>query len=157
MKQKLDNFFKPKSVAVIGASKNTTKIGHAALKNILISDYECKIYPINPKEEEILGLKCYKKISDVPGTIDLVLVSVPAKIVPQIMSECSQKNVENVIIISSGFSEIGNHDLEGEVKKIVENSKMRVLGPNTMGYKNASDSLGIQKCIRQSRCLLCFW
>ncbi len=61
MKQKLDNFFKPKSVAVIGASKNTTKIGHAALKNILISDYECKIYPINPKEEEILGLKCYKK------------------------------------------------------------------------------------------------
>jgi len=101
MKQKLDNFFKPKSVAVIGASKNTTKIGHAALKNILISDYECKIYPINPKEEEILGLKCYKKISDVPGTIDLVLVSVPAKIVPQIMSECSQKNVENVIIISA--------------------------------------------------------
>jgi len=141
MKQKLDNFFKPKSVAVIGASKNTTKIGHAALKNILISDYECKIYPINPKEEEILGLKCYKNLANVPGTIDLVLVSVPAKIVPQIMSECSQKNVENVIIISSGFGEIGDHDLEGKVKKIVENSKMRVLGPNTMGYKNASDSL----------------
>ena len=141
MKQKLDKFFKPKSIAVIGASKNTTKIGHAALKNILISDYECEIYPINPKEKEILGIKCYKKLADVPGKIDLVLVSVPAKIVPQIMHECAEKNVENVIIISSGFSEAGNHELEDEVKQIVENSKMRVLGPNTMGYKNASDSL----------------
>lgn len=141
MKKKLDKFFKPNTIAVVGASKNSTKIGHAALKNILISDYECKLYPINLKEKEILGLKCYKKLSDVPGEIDLVLVSVPARIVPQIMVECANKKVENVIIISSGFSEVGNYDLENKIREIVEKSKMRVLGPNTMGYKNASDNL----------------
>jgi len=141
MKRNLDTFFKPKSIAVVGASGNSTKIGHATLKNILISDYECEIYPINPHEKEILGLRCYKKLADVPGAIDLVLVSVPAKIVPQIMRECLQKKVENVIIISSGFSEAGNHKLEDEVKKIIEKTNMRVLGPNTMGYKNASDNL----------------
>jgi len=141
MKHELETFFKPKSIAVVGASKDSTKIGHAALKNILISNYECKLYPINLKEKEILGIKCYQKLADVPGKIDLVLVSVPAKIVPQIMRECARKKVENVIIISSGFSEAGNYELEDEVKQIVENSKMRVLGPNTMGYKNASDGL----------------
>ena len=141
MKKGLDTFFKPKSIAVVGASANSTKIGHAALKNILISDYECKIYPINLKEKKILGLKCYKTVKDVPGNIDLVLISVPAKCVSQILSECLEKNVKNVIIISSGFGEIGNHALEEEIKKIIQNSKMRVLGPNTMGYKNASDSL----------------
>jgi acetyl coenzyme A synthetase (ADP forming)-like protein len=141
MKKNLETFFKPKSIAVVGASKNSTKIGHAALKNILISDYECYLYPINLKEDEILGLKCYKKIGDLPGKIDLVLVSVPAITVPQIIKECVQKNVENVIIISSGFSEIGNNEPENEIKKIAKKSNMRILGPNTMGYKNASDSL----------------
>ena len=141
MSKSLETFFKPKSIAVVGASKNSTKIGHAALKNILISDYECKVYPINLKEKEILGQKCYKKLGDVPGKIDLVLVSVPAKIVPQIIRECVQKKVENTIIISSGFSEIGNYKLEAKIKKIAEKSNIRILGPNTMGYKNASDNL----------------
>lgn len=141
MKQKLDTFFKPKSIAVIGASKNTTKIGNAALKNILVSDYECKVYPINPHEKEIMGLKCYKKITEAPDKIDLALIAVPANIVPQVIRECVKKKVENVIIISSGFSEAGNYKLENEVKKIVEKSKMRILGPNTMGYKNSSDNL----------------
>ena len=125
MKKTLDKFFKPASIAVIGTSKNTTKIGHAILKNILISDYECDLYPINLKEKEILGIKCYKKLADVPDKIDLVLISVPAKIVPKIMRECKNKNVENVIIISSGFSEVGNQKLEDEVKKIIESSKIR--------------------------------
>ena len=141
MKHELETFFKPKSIAVVGASKDSTKIGHAALKNILISNYECKLYPINLKEKEILGIKCYQKLADVPGKIDLVLVSVPAKIVPQIIKECVQKDVKNVIIISSGFSEIGDRESEDEIKKIAEKSKMRILGPNTMGYKNASDGL----------------
>ncbi len=141
MKGSLDAFFKPKSIAVVGASKNPTKIGHAALKNILISDYECKIYPINPHEKEILGLKCYTKVVEVPGSIDLVLISVPAKLVPQILSECVKKHVKYVIIISSGFSEIGDRALENELRQIINNTGMRVLGPNTMGYKNASDSL----------------
>ena len=141
MPHRLDSFFRPKSIAVVGASRNTTKIGHEALKNILISDYECEVFPINPKEKEILGVKCYEKVTQVPVDLDLVLVSVPAKIVPEIMRDCVQKKVKNVIIISSGFGEIGNHELEDEVKKTIEKSKMRVLGPNVMGYKNAADGI----------------
>jgi len=143
MKHELETFFKPRSIAVVGASRDSRKIGNAALKNLLISDYECRIYPINLREKEILGLKCYKKLGNVPDEIDLVIISVPADVVPQILQECVQKKVKNVIIISSGFSEAGNHELEDELKRIIKNSKtrMRVLGPNTMGFKNASDNL----------------
>jgi len=141
MKKNLKTFFQPKSIAVVGASKDSRKIGHAALKNILISDYECKLYPINLKEKEILGLKCYNNLKNVPVNIDLVLISVPAKFVPEVLRDCVKKNVKNVIIISSGFSEIGNHSLENELKEIIKGSKMRVLGPNVMGYKNASIGL----------------
>jgi len=141
MIHQLETFFKPKSIAVIGASKDSRKIGHAALKNILISDYECKIYPVNPKEKEILGIKCYNKVTQIPEPVDLVLISVPAKIVPTVLKECAEKKVHNVIIISSGFGEVDNDELENELKKIIKKSKMRVLGPNVMGYKNASIGL----------------
>lgn len=143
MKQSLETFFRPESIAVAGASKNPTKIGHAALKNILISEYQCKLYPVNPDEDEILGLKCYKKLTDIPGPVDLVLISVPAPIVTQIVKDCVAKKVKYMIIITSGFSEIGNHKGEEEIKKIVEGTGIRILGPNTMGYKNASDSLDV--------------
>ena len=143
MKQSLETFFKPSSIAVVGASKNPTKIGHAALKNILISDYQCKLYPVNPDEDEILGLKCYKKLTDIPGPIDLVLISVPSPIVAQIVKDCVAKKVKYIIIITSGFSEIGNHEGEEEIKKLVKGTGIRILGPNTMGYKNASDNLDV--------------
>ncbi|RLF41676.1 MAG: acetyl-CoA synthetase [Thermoplasmata archaeon] len=141
MKYDLDSFFKPKSIAVVGASRDSRKIGHAALKNILISDYPCDLYPINPHEEEILGLKCYHKLTDVPKPIDLVLICVPAKIVPQIVRDSIEKKVKHIIIISSGFSEVGNKKLEEEIQDLIRDTKIRVLGPNTMGYKNASDGL----------------
>ena len=137
----LESFFKPKSIAVVGASKDSRKIGHAALKNILISDYVCKVYPINLKEDKILGMKCYKKVSLVPGPIDLVLISVPAIYVPDVLRDCAKKQVRNVIIISSGFSEVGKKNLEKELIDIIKKSKMRVLGPNVMGYKNATIGL----------------
>jgi len=143
MYRDLETFFRPKSIAVVGASRNNTKIGHAALKNILISDYVCKIYPVNLKEKTILGVKCYKRLNDIPGKIDLVLISVPAKIVPKIIKECVQKKVKNVIIISSGFSEVGNIELEQEIGTIIQGKDIRILGPNTMGYKNASDGLDV--------------
>ncbi|RLF57688.1 MAG: CoA-binding protein, partial [Thermoplasmata archaeon] len=88
MNDNLEVFFKPKSIAVVGASKESQKIGHAALKNILISDYQCDLYPINPHEKTILGVPCYKKLTDVKNDIDLVLISVPAKLVPSIMHDC---------------------------------------------------------------------
>lgn len=139
----LETFFQPQSIAVVGASKNPTKIGHASLKNILISDYPCKLYPVNPNENEILGLKCYKKLTDIPGSVDLVMISVPAPLVTTILKDCVQKHVKYVIIITSGFSEIGNHQGEEDILTILKGTGIRVLGPNTMGYKNASDSLDV--------------
>lgn len=141
MKQDLTTFFKPKSIAVVGASKNSVKIGHATLKNILISDYHCDIYPINPHEQQILGLKCYKTLKDVKAPIDLVVVSVPAQYVKDVIQQAAEKKIKNAIIISSGFSEIGSYEAEEEIKKIATKHNMRILGPNTMGYKNASDGL----------------
>lgn len=141
MKNSLETFFKPESIAVVGASKNPTKIGHAALKNILISAYRCKLYPVNPEDDEILGLKCYKKVTDIPGPVDLVLISVPAPIVSTIVKDCVTKKVKFIIIITSGFSEVGNQKGEEEIKRIVKGTGIRILGPNTMGFKNASDSL----------------
>lgn len=141
MSQELELFFKPRSIAVVGASANPTKIGHAALKNILISNYQCKLYPVNLDEDEILGLKCYKKLTDIPDPVDLVLISVPAPVVSSVVKDCVIKKVKFIIIITSGFSEIGNFKGEEEIKKIVEGSGIRILGPNTMGYKNASDGL----------------
>ena len=143
MSKSLEDFFRPKSIAVVGASADSRKIGYATLKNIIISNYQCDIYPINLKEKEILGYKCYKKIGDVPGSIDIVVISVPAPIVPQVLRECKEKKVKYVIIISSGFSEAGNEGLEDELREIIKGSKMRVLGPNVMGYKNASDDLDV--------------
>lgn len=142
MKQSLTWFFQPRSIAVVGASKNSQKIGHATLKNIIISEYQCELYPVNPKEETILGLRCYPSVVDIPKSIDLVIISVPAKNVPQVLKECVKKQVQYVIIISSGFGEIGNHELEQNLKDIMKQAPyMRVLGPNTMGYKNSSIDL----------------
>jgi len=143
MKRTLYSFFKPKSIAVVGASKNPTKIGHASLKNILISDYPCRLYPVNPNEDKILGLKCYKKITDVPDTIDLVMVCVPEPLVYSIIKDCVTKKVKWIILITSGFSEIGNRKGEEEIQKLIQGTKVRILGPNTMGYKNASNNLDV--------------
>ena len=137
----LTTFFQPRSIAVVGASKNPTKIGHASLKNILISDYRCALYPVNPNEDEILGMRCHKSVLTIPGSLDLVIISVPASIVPAVLKDCVKKKVAWVIIISSGFSEIGNHKEEDELKEIIAGSTTRILGPNTMGYKNASSGI----------------
>jgi len=88
----LDCLFNARSVAVVGASASPGKTGHTVLKNILEGGYQGKIFPINPKAEEILGAKCYPSLQDVPGTVDLVVVIVPGKMVPAVMREAGAKS-----------------------------------------------------------------
>ena len=102
-----DKLFKPKSVAVIGASQKALSIGNVITKNLLKYEYKGPIYPINPKADEILGVKAYPSILDVPGEIDLAHISIPAKFSPQAIDECGKKGVKFVIINSAGFREIG--------------------------------------------------
>ncbi|OGX53321.1 MAG: acetyl CoA synthetase, partial [Omnitrophica WOR_2 bacterium RIFOXYA12_FULL_38_10] len=130
----LEGFFNTKSVAVIGASANPSKIGYQILNNVIAGGFEGAIYPINPKDDEILGKKSYKSVSDVPGDIDLAVITIPAPFVVATMEECAKKKVKNVAIITSGFAEVGNHADEEKIKKIADENKMAFIGPNILGF-----------------------
>ncbi len=132
----LDPIFKPKSIAIVGASRDPKAIGHQCVKNLLDSGYKGKIYPVNPKADEVAGLKCYHSIMDIPDEVDIALIVVPAKIVPAVTEECGKKGVKGLVIIASGFSEIGRKDLEDEVVRIARKYGMRILGPNVVGILN---------------------
>lgn len=129
----------PKSIAVIGASRDPKKIGNALLSNVKKS-FRGKLYPINPNAKSILGLKCYKSILEVHGKTDLALIAIPARNVPPVVQECVDKGVKNIIIISAGFSEAGNRKGEEEILRITR-GKARVLGPNCFGIVNTHDSV----------------
>ena len=135
--KQMHTFFDPKAVAVIGASRRTMKAGHVIFKNFVINKqrnlFKAKLYPVNPNEKTIQGFPCYPSILDINDEVDLAIIVVPAKIVPNVMQEIAKKGVKAVVIISSGFSEVGNHKLEEEVTAIAKKAGIRVLGPNCLG------------------------
>lgn len=133
----MDKFFEPKSVAVIGASAKKGKIGYQILKNIL----ECnvKVYPINPKRKEILGVKCYKSIEEIDDDIDLAVIAIDAEECIDVIEKCGKKGIKNVVIISGGFKEVGNEDLEKELISIAKKYDVRIIGPNCIGVFNGKN------------------
>lgn len=135
--------FKPESIAVIGASRSHLKIGYETLLNTLVGGFRGKVYPVNPEAVEIMGLKAYPSVLAIKDEIDLALIVVPAQYVAKVMRECAQKKVKGAIIISAGFGEIGPEGkrMEEEVIEIARKAKIRVLGPNTMGYKSPVDNI----------------
>ena len=133
----------PKSIAVIGASKNPSKIGHAILKNMLISGYIGKLYAVNPSSDEILGVKCYDSVLEVKRKIDCAIIAIPAKFVPQALEECGKKGIKGAIIISGGFSEIGEDELEEQIIEISERYGIAVIGPNCLGIVNVEKHLDL--------------
>lgn len=131
----LDMFFYPRSVAIIGASADPKKAGNALVKNYLDYGFKGELFPINPKEEEILGLKAYHSLKEVPVDIDLVVFAVPARVVADLISECPGKNVKAVVVHSFGFAESG---LEGKgyqdkLVSVARANNIRVVGPNCQG------------------------
>ncbi len=145
----LDAFFNPKSVAVIGASRKPEKVGYGVLKNLVTGGmfaaksarpFVGKIYPVNPNAQEIMGVKCYPSVVDIPGPVDLAVVAVPAAAVLDVIRQCIAKKVKACILISAGFSETGQRGLQEQV--IAEaKGKMRILGPNTLGVIRPSSRL----------------
>ncbi len=131
-------FFNPQSIAVIGASESPEKLGHEILKNLAQGGFPGPIYPINPKSERILGLTCFKNVKDIPDAVDLAVVIIPARFVPQAIKECGEKHVNGAIIITGGFSEAGDDGaaLQQEVVKIAEEYGVRIVGPNCQGVNN---------------------
>ncbi len=134
----LDTLFKPKSIAIIGASQKELSIGNVIIKNLVHFGFTGDIYPINPKMDEIRGIKAYPTIFDVPGTIDLAHVIIPAKMVPQAIEDCGKKGIKSVIINSAGFSEMGDEGiaLQKEFLSKAKQYGIRIFGPNCQGIIN---------------------
>jgi acetyl coenzyme A synthetase (ADP forming)-like protein len=136
----LESFFSPKSVAVIGASHTPGKIGYTIVENFVNNKFPEKVYPINPDTTPILNLEVFSSIKNIKEKIDLVIIAVPAASVLKVLKECVSKKIESIIIISSGFSEIGEQGkkIEEECKKIIFKTKTRVIGPNCIGTFDSS-------------------
>ncbi|MEM2093530.1 MAG: acetate--CoA ligase family protein, partial [Candidatus Bathyarchaeia archaeon] len=131
----LNVFFNPKSIAVIGASREPGKVGYNVLRNLIEGGFPGELYPINPSAEEILGLKCYRNIRDVPANVDLAVITVPARIVPPVVEDCGLKGVKGIIVITAGFGETGTEGmkLEKEIVSLCRKYGMRMQGPNCLG------------------------
>ena len=131
--KKLNRVFRPQSVAIVGGSPVPNKIGNVLMKNFLDSRFMGKLYAVNPKYEEVLGVPCYPSVLKIPGSVDCVIVATPAETVPQIIEDCGKKKVGGVIVLSGGFEEVGRQDLADALKKISERYTLPIIGPNCLG------------------------
>jgi acyl-CoA synthetase (NDP forming) len=123
-----------RSIAVVGASSHPDKWGYKTLETIVNGGYSGRIYPINPKGGQILGLPMYRSIADVPGELDLVILVIPVEAVPEALRQAAGKGVKVVVVTTAGYREGGHHEREAELKRLAVELDLRVLGPNLQGF-----------------------
>ncbi|MCK1493567.1 acetate--CoA ligase family protein [Bradyrhizobium sp. 180] len=138
MTSKLFSFLAPKTIAVVGASKDPSKRGYQAIARLLNDDFDGLIYPVNPREPEILGLRAYAHVSALPGDVDLAFICTPASSLPAVLADCARKHARGAIVLAAGFSEAGEpgRALEARAMAIARKHGIRVIGPNTNGVLN---------------------
>lgn len=141
----LDFIFRPRSVAVVGASTHEGSVGHALFRNILMNEYKGVVYPVNMKAKSVLGVKAYPSIRDIEDAVDLAVLIVPALAVPAVLAECGQKKVKGAIVISAGFKELGptGATLEQAVRDRARSFGIRLIGPNCFGMINTAGSTSL--------------
>ena len=141
----LDALFKPKSVAIVGASNNPFSIGHIVMQNLLDHNFKGPIYPINPKSKSIKSFRAYASISDIPDEVDLVNISIKNTIVPYVLEECGKKGVKFAIVHTAGFKEVGEEGLklEQQIVEIAHKYGMRIYGPNSQGIQNSDPEVSV--------------
>ncbi len=141
----LERIFKAESVAIIGASRDEAKRGYQAIKILLEEKYDGGIYPVNPKEKTILGLKCYRSVLDIPVNIDLALITTPAHTLKKILGECAEKGAAGAVVIAGGFGELGEEGkcFEEEIVGIARAKGIRIIGPNTSGMISVAKGLNL--------------
>lgn len=139
----LNSLFNPDSIAVIGASRDPNKVGGAVLNNLIGFKYKGRLCPVNPSAGEIHGLRAYQKASVIGGNVDLAVIAVPARFVPEALLDCAKAGVKSAVILSAGFKETGPEGvrLEEEIRKIGRDNNIRILGPNCLGIINTANSM----------------
>jgi len=139
----LDKIFNPKSVAVIGASDEEDTVGYALIRNLTQLGFQGEVYPVNIHKNEILGLKAYKSVGELPETADLAVIATPAKTVPDVVEQCGKAGIIGIIIISAGFKEIGAEGkaLEDKIVELKRKYNLRIIGPNCLGIIRPSNNL----------------
>ncbi|HEX2546745.1 MAG TPA: acetate--CoA ligase family protein [Ramlibacter sp.] len=142
----MKRIMQPKAVAVVGASNEAGKIGNSVMKNLINGGYKGKIYPINPKDAEVMGVKAYKSVKDVPDEIDTAVFAVPAKFVAAALKECGEKKIAGAILIPSGFGETGNIEGQEELQRIGREYNIRLMGPNIYGFYYTPSNLCATFC-----------
>jgi acetyl coenzyme A synthetase (ADP forming)-like protein len=142
----MNRIFKPRSVAVIGASAENGKIGNSVMRNLIDGGYRGQVFPINPKADEIMGLPAYRSVSEVPYDIDVAVFAIPAKFVAATLEEVGRKGAAGAIMIPSGFAETGNQEGQDEIVEIARRHGVRLLGPNIYGYYYTPENLCATFC-----------
>ena len=140
----MDLFFNAKSIALIGASPEAGKVGNSVLESMVKHDYKGKVYPVNAKGyPEIMGIKAYKSLDDITDPVELVIVTVDLKFVPELLKSAAKKNIHNFVVISGGGKELGGERaaIEAEVKRLSSELKIRIIGPNCIGMFNGANRL----------------
>ncbi|MCU0724708.1 MAG: acetate--CoA ligase family protein [Planctomycetes bacterium] len=141
----LDGLFRPRSVAVVGASNNPFSIGNIVIRNLAAHGFKGPIFPINPKERAIRSFKCFKSVLDVPDEVDLVNISVNYNLVPGVLTECGKKGVKFCIVHTAGFKEVGAEGIkrEREMVALAHSLGMRIFGPNSQGIQNSDPEVSV--------------
>ncbi len=141
----LDALFKPRSVAIVGASNNPLSIGHIVMQNLLDHNFKGPIYPINPKSKYIKSFKAYASVSEIPDEVDLVNISIKNTLVPYVLEDCGKKGVKFAIVHTAGFKEVGEEgrQLERQIVEIAHKYGMRIYGPNSQGIQNSDPEVSV--------------
>jgi len=143
MSKELDAIMQPKSIAIIGASTKEGAVGNEILSNLIKYGFTGDLYPVNPKAEEICGLKVYKSVLDIAGSIDMAVIIIPKDFVPAAIDECAKKGVKGLVIISAGYKETGAEGLKAEQELAAQVKKygMKLVGPNCLGVINTDEKV----------------
>jgi len=137
---RVEPIFRPKSIAVIGASRTKGKVGYAIMRNLIVNEFQGKLFPVNPNADSVWGVKAYPSVLDVPDPVDLAIVAIPADAALEAVEQCARKGVRGLVVITAGFREIGGvgEAREARLRELVRTRKMVLVGPNCMGVINTA-------------------
>ena len=143
----IEQFFNPRSVAVIGASRRQDTIGQALVRNLVIGDFTGRVYAVNPTADAVSGLPAYTSVADIPDDVDVAIVAVPADAVQDVVLDCAAKGVHGLVVISSGFAETGEEGRQRQRRLVglARSYGLRLIGPNCLGIINTDPEVVAQR------------